>query len=573
MKSLFNKAMKRFSGDGDTIASSYTSTTTTTTRYENGVPVEVITKTTTNDEPAEVITKTLTNDEPVEVLEYEVHEHEETTPVECDVEKPVEKPIAKLITKPVEKLAKKPNKKTEERDPDEPEMGHESIVGYQGERSDPASRCCPIVVADEFEKHLDLTDHDFSKVDKYARETPAKEAENTDRLSKYLTKPWNEELDKLRCIFTWITENIRYDTDAFFGGNIKHCGPDDVLKTRKAVCDGYAGLFDKLTSDAGLKVWRISGKSKGAGFKPGCNIESRQFDHAWNGVLYKGEFLLVDSTWGAGILNGMDFERRFEPFYFLCSPTQFIYSHYPEKPDHQYVEPKLTKEEFLDMPYVKPQFFASGLNFVKHIGTGIEISDDKVEFEIERVHPDESKPLHATLEWEGHNEDIPVMIQRLITPGPRGGRKFKLSCTCPSKGEGEFNIFVMLEGNSGPMVSSFKVKNTGSGKNYAPFVDTYSVPFSFTIHNPIHAKLNYNDNVKFEVTIFDLPESELPSLALFLPEKSARDLQKVSIQKVTNEKDSYTYAIETCIDQKGKWGLTYHTSPTQFSFIAQYTVE
>lgn len=36
MKSLFNKAMKRFSGDGDTIASSYTSTTTTTTRYENG---------------------------------------------------------------------------------------------------------------------------------------------------------------------------------------------------------------------------------------------------------------------------------------------------------------------------------------------------------------------------------------------------------------------------------------------------------------------------------------------------------------------------------------------------------
>lgn len=123
------------------------------------------------------------------------------------------------------------------------------------------------------------------------------------------------------------------------------------------------------------------------------------------------------------------------------------------------------------------------------------------------------------------------------------------------------------------MVSSFKVKNTGSGKNYAPFVDTYSVPFSFTIHNPIHAKLNYNDNVKFEVTIFDLPESELPSLALFLPEKSARDLQKVSIQKVTNEKDSYTYAIETCIDQKGKWGLTYHTSPTQFSFIAQYTVE
>lgn len=103
-----------------------------------GVPVEVITKTITNDEPDEVITKTFTNEGPVEVLEYEVHEHEETKPVECDIEKPVEKPIAKLITKPVEKLTKKPNKKTEERDPDEPEMDDESIVGHQGERSDPA---------------------------------------------------------------------------------------------------------------------------------------------------------------------------------------------------------------------------------------------------------------------------------------------------------------------------------------------------------------------------------------------------------------------------------------------------
>jgi hypothetical protein len=157
---------------------------------------------------------------------------------------------------------------------------------------------------------------------------------------------------------------------------------------------------------------------------------------------------LVDSTWGAGHLNGMDFERHFEPFYFLCSPTQFIYSHFPEKSEHQYVKPELTKEEFLDLPYVKPNFFTSGLNLVKHIGTEIAVSDDKIVFEIERVHPDESKPLHATLEWEGYNEDIPVMIQRLSTPGPRGGRKYRFLCSCPSKGEGDFNIFVMLEGNS-----------------------------------------------------------------------------------------------------------------------------
>ena len=118
------------------------------------------------------------------------------------------------------------------------------------------------------------------------------------------------------------------------------------------------------------------------------------------------------------------------------------------------------------------------------------------------------------------------------------------------------------------MVSSFSIKNSGSGKNHAQYIDNYSVPFSFTIHNPIYAKLRHKENVKFEITIFDLSESELPSLALFLPEKTVRDLQKVS-----SEKDGCTYAIETCVDQKGDWALTYCTEPNNFQFIAQYTVE
>ncbi|CAI2164926.1 11724_t:CDS:2 [Funneliformis geosporum] len=460
-----------------------------------------------------IITKRLENGVPVEVI---TKIYESNSPIEVklpdgmiEIEKPAETPKPKEV------------------DPDEPKMD-DSIVG--------------------------LKDYDFSKVDAYARKTPKAEAENTTRLSKYLAKPWNNELDKLRCVFTWITENIQYDTDSYFGGNSQQCGPEDVLKSRKAVCEGYAVLFDKLTSDAG------------AGYTPGCDIDSRQFAHAWNGVLYKGEFLLVDSTWGAGTLNGMDFEKNFEPFHFLCSPTQFIYSHFPENSEQQYVTPKLSKAEFLDLPYVKPKFFSSGLGFVKHLGNEIKVSDDQITIEIERLHPDESKPLYATLEWK--DQELTALIQRLATPGPKGGRKYKLLSTCPSKGEGKFNIFVMLKGNEGPLVSTFKVKNSGSGKHFAPYVDTYSVPFSFTIQNPVHAKLPYNEHVKFEITIFDSPESELPSFALYLPDKTTKDLHKVS-----STRDSYTFAIDACVDKKGKWNLTYCSKPNTFNFIAQYTAE
>ncbi|CAG8474752.1 12343_t:CDS:2 [Acaulospora morrowiae] len=455
-------------------------------------------------------------------------------------------------------------------DPDEPDI--DKVVVKQGERPDPAAKCAAIVVADEFKGHLDLTDYDFSKVDSYARATPSSKTDSVKHLAEYLIAPWNNELDRLRSLFIWITENISYDAKAYFEGNFHHNGPEDTLRTRKGVCEGYAGLFDALASVAGLKVWKISGKAKGVGYNPGTSIDGPQYAHAWNGVLYKGEFLLIDSTWGAGILNGQHFERRFEPFYFLCKPTQFIYSHLPDDPKQQYVSPPLTQDEFLDLTFVKPQFFVSGLQFRNHYGNVIVTGNDQLEVEIARFSPDKGKPLHAVLEWKG--KSIPVMVQRLVGYGDgSGGRVYKLNVACPSAGEGKLEIYVMIKGNSGPLVSSLKVINKGTGSHHLTYVKTFSVPFSYTIHTPIHSKLHLNKpdaKTKFEFSIFDLPEDEHPTLSLFTPAKQIRHLEKVS----RCDDGSVTYALETCVDQKGEWNLVHsEKNSSSFNFIAQYVAE
>ncbi|CAG8443697.1 13314_t:CDS:2 [Acaulospora colombiana] len=380
------------------------------------------------------------------------------------------------------------------RDPDEPDFDKVNIK--RDKQIDPASKCAAIVIANEFQGHLDLTGKDFSKVDEYARATPNSKTNSVKHLAEYLIAPWNNELDKLRCIFTWITENISYDTGAYFSGDLYFNGAEDTLRTRKGVCEGYAGLFDALASVAGLKhidnIIHI-----GVGYVPGNSIDSSQYAHAWNGTVYKGEFLLIDSTWGSGFLNGRHFEKRFEPFYFLCKPTDFIYSHLPDDPKQQYVSPPLTEEEFLSLTHVKPTFFASGLQFRKYYGNVIVTDNDQLEIEIARFTPDKGKPLHAVLEWKG--QSIPVMIQRLVGYGDESGGR-----------------------------------------------------------------------TKFEFSIFDLPEDEHPVLSLLTPTKQVRQLEKVS----RCDDGSVTYALETCVDQKGEWNLVHsEKSSHSFNFVAQYVAE
>jgi hypothetical protein len=304
---------------------------------------------------------------------------------------------------------------------------------------------------------------------------------------------WDHPLYKLRAIFVWVTDNISYDCETFFSGivalNLKNKalfehiaeiyifvlgqhryganGADNVLKKRSAVCAGYSDLFYELSKAAKLNVWKINGNAKGTiviffifdliiyiftyfsffvgfGFEAGSDISGSEYGHAWNGVLYEGEYLLIDSTWGAGHLNNRQFVKSFNPFYFMCSPMKMIYRHLPTDPKHQYLRPTISSEEFLNLPNFRDLCFKNGINLTKWPGCIAETSKDKISLEFEHTTLEETGYYGANLDWKGQR--ISAVVQRLTQPGPSGGILYRILCNIPSNGDGHLNVYYYPRG-------------------------------------------------------------------------------------------------------------------------------
>lgn len=189
--------------------------------------------------------------------------------------------------------------------------------------------------------------NNFSKIDDHARNAPRSVQKSVEKLTEYLVKPAKDDTEKVRAFYVWISENIAYDVDMFFSSIIptEEITGNDVLRTRKGVCQGYSQLFKEMCDLAEIQCFIIPGYSKGYGWKPTRKFESS--DHAWNIVLIDNKWKLIDATWGSGFLNQSNrFEKRFEEKYFLADPEQFIYDHLPSDPMWQLLDCPITIEEF-----------------------------------------------------------------------------------------------------------------------------------------------------------------------------------------------------------------------------------
>ena len=171
----------------------------------------------------------------------------------------------------------------------------------------------------------------FRRIDKYAQRTPEKFTQSLSDLSAYLCEPAQTELEKVRSIFVWITHHLQYDESAYNNGNRRiNQNNADILRRRKAVCFGYANLFQALCQEAGLQVEVISGYSKGT-ITAQPNLD--EADHAWNAVKIDSQWYLLDATWGSSLIDEDNiFVQQKEDTYFLTKPENFIQSHLPNLP-------------------------------------------------------------------------------------------------------------------------------------------------------------------------------------------------------------------------------------------------
>jgi len=212
----------------------------------------------------------------------------------------------------------------------------------------------------------------FRDIDAYVRSLP--KAKSIDEVVGQLRSHAGSDWEKVRAAFIWMTENVEYDVDSYFGdlGNA-NVSAEGVFATGRSVCEGYASLFETILKKLGIDIVKLSGYAKGLSYSPGDRFQKT--NHAWNAIKIDGAWHLFDSTWGAGSVDGKKFIKEYKEFWFDTPPELFVLSHLPEEPGWTLLNRTISLSEFEQMPYFKNGDISSlaGLGFDKNaILAGIE---------------------------------------------------------------------------------------------------------------------------------------------------------------------------------------------------------
>ena len=278
------------------------------------------------------------------------------------------------------------------------------------------------------------------QIDAHVLATPEEQTESVEKLSVYLTSRWEGDRNKAYAIFRWLSFNVAYDVDGFFGRTEKKtCDSASVLRHRTSVCAGYANLFDALGKAAGLQVHTINGYAKGYGFEPGQQIKDT--NHAWNGVQVNGEWFICEPTWGAGYLGAdLMFHRSPDVSMFLMDPEYAICSHYPSDEQWQLLEKPISKEEFEKLVVPSGRIHQMGVEILSHKESMYEIDDvDHIEM---MFYSPSLKMLRGDLkDFSGREYEGRRWTQIL----PCGVNQVKLKAQFPAPGKYKLNLYVRDE--------------------------------------------------------------------------------------------------------------------------------
>jgi hypothetical protein len=249
----------------------------------------------------------------------------------------------------------------------------------------------------------------FRIVDNYVEEIkPAAPA----ILAQQLTTPFTTELEKVRAIFRWISNNIDYrirefqpkfksrpagevDDDTAALKPLDERVAEEVINNKVAVCDGYARLFKTLCRYAGIESELITGYARTEAHKVNRRFRS---NHTWNAVKIDNAWHLLDVTWASGYVTwrGSMFIRYFDEEYFLSPPQQFIREHYPDDLRWSLMTDPPLMAEFRHSPYKQRTFIKYSIKAFRPAKGVIEVQlGDTIQIELDVSDPERDSRIGA----------------------------------------------------------------------------------------------------------------------------------------------------------------------------------
>ncbi len=180
-----------------------------------------------------------------------------------------------------------------------------------------------------------------SSVKELALTIPDNLTYSTSGISSYIKEHFLTDTARICAIFVWVANNINYDIERFQNKNYILQPVADVLKTRLAVCKGYADLFNELCSQCNITSMVIGGYTKQKG-----SVSS--ISHAWVAAELNHKWYLFDPTWAAGYVNNNKFLKGYSNTYYKLTPEEMITDHMPFDPLYQFLDHTVNNKEFTE---------------------------------------------------------------------------------------------------------------------------------------------------------------------------------------------------------------------------------
>lgn len=172
---------------------------------------------------------------------------------------------------------------------------------------------------------------------------------NTKNIAQYINVNYITDSAKVQAVYFWLADHISYNVSQMFALDFYKKKTEiisDALKTRSAICQGYAETMKAICDELAMPSEVVLGYVKQDGFVS-------FLPHAWITAKVNGTWKLYDPTWGAGGIRDNQFIKKLNANYYDVKPEEFIKTHMPFDPIWQLQNYPLTSQEFYDNKPIK----------------------------------------------------------------------------------------------------------------------------------------------------------------------------------------------------------------------------
>jgi len=340
--------------------------------------------------------------------------------------------------------------------------------------SKPTSRTQDFPQAGNASRQRDISRYRNGKLENRVDSTPkdleknafADPDKNLKKLALYLTSGVDDPFMAVKNLHDWVATRISYDVDAFFSGARLDQKLHSVLSRRKAVCGGYTSLFRELCQESGISCVSISGYARGHDYNL-FKTEMITEDHAWNAVRIGNAWYLIDVTWDSGFVEKRSFHKNYSTDYFLLPADKMIYTHYPLDDAWQFLDPFVSREQFLFLPNLRGRFFQYEIPNFTELKSRYSCES---EMTVNLLHP-------AGVHIQAQMHDKHGIIERKAVFEQRSGKGTSIHIRPPRDGNWDLRFFASdgPERESDHIWSTMIMANNCNGQGFPARYEDYNL--------------------------------------------------------------------------------------------------